>query len=401
MLDTPSKYAICTTLKTIIQKIEKKEPQSQNLQTQVENIKNRLFRAIPMRDAQITDGYGEFIVVNSGGKVDRKTHETAYRIFIQHRDEKNRTELIHRDLQKFNKNLKAIFIPRTLYELTLVKDQMENSTLTNPGDRFPKYEGKYKIPDFIDAGDSYDASVIEIAYGVNQVFENVFTEMKKGGDTSFSGKEISALLEDKIYFLSDCISTSEKINKASKEGVMIASCFTQAQYTGLYNERRIQMVRNMTALECSEAARHAFLLCRGSFYAKDSMIDDAKKCVTLSYGTSFFAGIERDPGATAFCFMGSIYRQTTDAYALVVPKENAESSPFFIPKTHSICQLGGRGEKFHATTLNPKDMVGRVLSAAIRDNSFHPGAVSNKTLKELDDNFREYKSKAILLTPPV
>ena len=117
----------------------------------------------------------------------------------------NRTEHIHRELQKIDFNLKAVFIPRTLYELTFFKDLIEKAP---PGCQ------KKHLPKFRNQGDNNNEKIKEIAFNVNGIFERLFTNrMEMSGSKTLTGKYFFELLEDKISFLADTIKTEEYTDK--------------------------------------------------------------------------------------------------------------------------------------------------------------------------------------------
>lgn len=93
--------------------------------------------------------------------------------------------------------------------------------------------------------------------------------------------------------------------------------------------------------------------------------------------------------ATAFCYMDHGYLKNNNAYAIIVPKNDLKKNPFFIPKTHTLCQLGGEGENFHAYTKYIKGL----------QNPYNPESESELSVEELDNYFTEYKSRAIFLAP--
>lgn len=164
---------------------------------------------------------------------------------------------------------------------------------------------------------------------------------------------------------------------------------------GIRNETDAQMIRNAIALDCSKIAQKAFFLYRGADFQKDSTScwSDKDKPYSLSYGTSLFAGCLYDGGATAFHYM----RNGKNAYAVPVPFDQLNDSPFYIPPTHIVAQLFGDGEIFHGRTkiwngygLQEIGGMNMGVNGHQRDH-----LISNLTKDELTTQFQHYKNKAI------
>ena len=92
---------------------------------------------------------------------------------------------------------------------------------------------------------------------------------------------------------------------------------------------------------------------------------------------------------------------TEQGYAIQVPYNQLNSSPFYIPPTHTIAQLFGHGEFFHGRTKAWKDsdiqnMRGiDTLGENYQDrrDDLH----SDLSREELVNQFKKYKEEAILL----
>jgi hypothetical protein len=390
------------------------------------------FFSLPTPSGFIEDGYGEFIVVNTKGKqISRKVHDQAYKVFIECRDLENRKEGIETKLKEIDSNLHAVFVPRTLYELTFYQEIIErtnknemnekasNEERTSNESQFKllckdarknkmghnfivsMYMGydeplrkkkepitfNTKIPTFEDAGDNFNEDVVKLAYMTNQLFEKHF----KGEKGAFSMEKISTLLEEKIAFFAKFCTV--KHNCTSQ----IGHFFTHFGQGEVDSEQRKNVIRKQIALECSKVAKNAFLLCRGASLLVDST-KRGEENLNLSFGTSLFAGVQ-DPTATPFYYMGNRYMKTNDGYTIVVPKEKADKTPFVIPKTHTLCQIAGICEAFHASTKTPKGKkYHRVGITPLNEGLSIKQSASSMNHEELEQAFQDYKSKAVLLT---
>ncbi|MBA3603083.1 MAG: hypothetical protein H0W50_05460 [Parachlamydiaceae bacterium] len=92
-------------------------------------------------------------------------------------------------------------------------------------------------------------------------------------------------------------------------------------------------------------------------------------------------------------------RNGQNAYAVPVTFDQLNDSPFFVPTTHTVAQLFGDGEIFHARTKAWKDFdlkkIGGMNVGAkghVRDH-----LSSNLGKEEVDSQFKAYKNKAFQL----
>ncbi|QLH35469.1 MAG: hypothetical protein HWD61_04370 [Parachlamydiaceae bacterium] len=166
---------------------------------------------------------------------------------------------------------------------------------------------------------------------------------------------------------------------------------------GIRNEIDAQIIRDAVALECSKIAQHSLFLYRGGDFQKDSIScwGDKDKAYSLSFGSSLFAGCLFDGGATAFHYM----RNGKNAYAIPVSFDQLTRSPFFVPTTHTLAQLFGDGEIFHARTKAWKDYDANKLGGMNMGANGHERnhLISNLSKEELYAQFETYKNKAVQL----
>lgn len=408
---------------------------------------------------KITMGQGEYIVFHKlpdGTKRDLspETFEHAYQTLVDYSpaalmnsgspqaSEKcaNRYELIKEKLKEIDPTLETVFIPRTLYELIFIKkcineDLKHNSICTFQSPIFhqmnldffgadqQKYEDHLKrnatirkerkcwhLCYFKDGGDNEHPGVKEVAYRLNRTMVKAFDPSIEG----FTHQEFSAFAEKEIAFLSahyrDSIETIEKRRRGERVEE-IADCIKPSPTNnfgfessrgsvkpmGIRHETDAQMIRDAIALDCSQIAQHSLFIYRGADFQKDSTSSwsDQNTAYSLSYGASLFAGCLYDGGATAFYYM----RNGKNGYAIPVPFDQLNSSPFYVPTTHTVAQLFGDGEIFHARTKAWRGFdVKRIGGINMGENSLVRGHLkSDLSQDELTRQFREYKKKAIQL----
>lgn len=408
---------------------------------------------------KINMGQGEYIVFHklpTGEKqpLSPETFEQVYKVLLQfspaalanNGSEKaleecaNRYELLKAKLKEIDPTLEAVFVPRTLYELIFIRKCIQedlkhknicsflspsyhNITLEDFEGNQQEYDNYLKRKEvrkkerkcwhlcyFTDAGDNGHVGVKDVAYRLNKAMLKAFDPSGEG----FTHQEFSTLAEKEIEFLKthyrNGLEVMEKLRKGEKVEE-ISSCSTPGPTTnfgyestrgsikpmGIRNETDAQIIRNAIALDCSKIAQHSLFLYRGADFQKDSTScwNDKDKPYSLSYGSSLFAGCLYDGGATAFHYM----RNGQNAYAVAVPFNQLNDSPFYIPPTNTVAQLFGAGEIFHSRTKAWKDYDLREIGGMNMGANGHQRdhLMSNLTKDELAAEFQRYKSKAIQL----
>lgn len=396
----------------------------------------------------ITMGQGEYVVFqerpnDEKGQLSREQFHRIYEILLNHspfaltqsESEKcaHRFEEIQTKLRDVDPSLRAVFIPRTLYELFFIRKCIKEDlrakkvcSLLDPNihlisetdvklkeykESVIKEKKCWHLCIFFHQGDSRHEGVQEIAYRLNQAIVKRLNSST--GRLTF--QDISTLDEKEIDFLKNYYTSCQEITKKIQRGLPcdgnISNCSTPGpagnfgyessrgkfRPMGIRNEEDAQIIRQALALECSQVAQRCLFLYRGTDeQTMDAPVDgEGKKPFSLSYGTSLFAGCVFDGGATAFHFMT---RQDA-AYAVSVPFDQATKSPFFIPETHTVAQLLGAGEFFHSRTKAWKDFdVARIGGININPFPFN-GRESLKSplsKEELEKQFQEYKAAAFV-----
>ena len=408
---------------------------------------------------KITRGQGEYVVFHklpTGEKLPLtpEIFEQVYKVLLRHSpaalansgSEKateecaNRYELLKAKLKEIDPTLEAVFVPRTLYELVFIRKCIQEDlkhkeicpelaplchnislkTFKNDEIKYQEFLKEqqaerlkrkcWHLCYFTDVGDNEHAGVKEVAHRLNKVMLKAFDPSSEG----FTHQESSAFAEKEIVFLkahySKGLETIERLGKGEKVEE-ISSCSRPGPTTnfgfesnrgsikpmGIRNETDAQIIRDAIALDCSKIAQHSLFLYRGADFQKDSTScwNDKDTPYSLSYGSSLFAGCLYDGGATAFHYM----RNGQNAYAIPVPFNQLNDSPFFVPTTHTIAQLFGDGEIFHARTKAWKDFdVKKIGGMNMGANSHARDHLqSNLSKEEISTQFKAYKDKAFQL----
>lgn len=409
---------------------------------------------------KITTGQGEYVVFHAlpnheKKELSRETFDKVYNVLLEFAPAaiinnetapaiaadkcSRRYELIKDKIKQIDPSLEIAFIPKTLYELFFIKkcikEDLKHKNIC-PYIQYNKckftlddfYNNQIEYQDFLkrqenkkiqrkcwhlcffeDAGNDHEINVKDVAYRLNQTIVKNLSPNSEG----FTLGELAAHAENKIEFLKihhkNCTVIEEKLLKGEQvESIMSSSTpgpttnFGYESYVGdikpmgIRDDADAEILRKAMALECSKEAQHSFILYRGSDFKDDSVktIDD-NIAYSLSYGTSLFAGCVYDGGATAFHFM----RKKPNAYATLVPYNQLNRSPFYIPPTNTICQLFGFGESFHGRTKAWKFFLVKKIAGINTGGGKNPRKLlgSNLSKTELIKQFEAYKAKAIQL----
>ena len=408
---------------------------------------------------KITVGQGEYAVFHTPAKdLDRGIFDQVYKIINQYSPSAlinsfpeeanqyclNRYELIKAKVQEIDTSLEIIFVPRTLYELIFIRKcikedvkhkgvcprlstslhSIRSKLSTDNPDAYQKFLEQdnlekahrkcWHLSYFVDAGDNDAAGVKDVAYRLNQLIVKMFSRSSKDYTHGFTCSQFIEYAEREIEFLKahyrkGC-EEMEKLQKGEKIH-SIGNCNTPGPTTnfgyessrgsirpmGIRNDTDAQIIKAAISLDCSEIARHSFILYRGAIFERDLPYYGIHEVTpySLSYGTSLFAGCVYDGGATAFHYM----RKNLDAYVILISFAQSRGSPLYIPPNNTITQLFGEGEIFHGRTKAWKDFdVKKIRGLAPGPGSNHRDHLtSNLTKDELIAKFQHYKNQAIQL----
>ncbi len=249
---------------------------------------------------------------------------------------------------------------------------------------------------FDDVGDNDHPGVRDVAYRLNRVVVKTLSPTADG----FTPEELFKHVENEIEFLKKYYSNNS-VGHCNYPGPTTNfsgdSMRGAIRSMGIRDDKDAQIIRDAIAIECSQIARKAFFLYRGADFQNDSANcwSNKNKPYSLSFGSSLFAGSLYDGGATAFYYM----RKGKNAYAIPVPFDHLNSSPFFIPPTNTVAQLFGHGEIFHGRTKAWKDYdlkkIGGLPGSAKDFKTDHLKSELSKD--ELLIQFQHYKNQAIQL----
>jgi hypothetical protein len=383
---------------------------------------------LKISEDKITMGQGEYIVFRFNEKGQRSAisadeFEIAYQILLSCApsdlakmgiNSGERYELIKRKLENIDPSLKAIFVPKTLYELIFIRKSIKEDykfgelcekLISNIESRTADKEIEIQTMRaekcwhqcyFEDAGNSQCCKVKKLAYRLN----NIILKELKPLPAGFTYKEFLDFTQKEIDFLLDYHErpfAATRVYPCPTTNFKLESQSGGVKPMGLRGEKDASIIRKALTLECSEIARHSLFLYRGADFQKDSTISPftTNTAYSLSYGASLFAGSLYDGGAAAFHYM----RKEKNAYAIAVPFDKLHNSLFFVPSSHSVAQLSGRGEIFHARTkvwknfeLQKLEGMWGFVNGRKRDH-----LRSDLSKEDLEAQFQNYKSRAFQL----
>lgn len=367
---------------------------------------------------QIRAGYGEYIVYSGDGKreVSKDTYAKVYDIITKYHpltttkpDIKIGAELYEKLLRKVKKidpTLEIAFIPRTLYELFVIRKGIQEDVKhgeicpdLNPGLRrelklkFVPRDKCFHRLHFNNAGDVGHPEVKNIAYRINKAIIKKFKPKAAG----FTYDQIKGFLDNELTFFKDHNEKQLTFTSAFNAGP--TKNFGPDAHTrnpmGINSENE-PIVQKAVELECSTLGQRNTLFYRGSECTNDSC-EKRNKPYSLSYGSGLFAGSLHDGGATAFGYMRN---DGLDAFAIPVPYEELANSPFYAPKSNALCQLGGHGEIFHGRTRVYREHGNQSIIYGVQNSNADVSHLRSSLKREtFISEFERYKKMALFLKP--
>lgn len=385
-------------------------------------------------------GQGEYLIfsqtekgiINPGIEIYKK----AYQILLENTPRKLKKEeretrytIISEKLKKIDHSLRAVFIPRTLYELAYIEQCIKEDH------QFYDEKGKDYLPCSLSLNESMTSELQislgkksskrkkcwhlekcrdmnnpeinesrrlkKIAYRLNKVMIKEFKPSKEG----FLLKQLLTFTEKKVTYLKNHLNSDQKKLDAFglEAGGYLSylknptSYFGIEESLGLKDDEDAEIIRKAVKLDCSPLAVHSLFIYRGTNHGLigDSVFVE-NKYNSLCFGSSLFAGCGQDADATAFYFI-----KKREGYVLPIPFDRINESPFYIPSIpHPLVEINGFGELFHGRAKAPKDYKLEDLRGVYdpkkvfkeNDGTF---LLSNRTKEELVEDFEEYKKDAI------
>lgn len=324
----------------------------------------------------ITTGYGEYIVFDTENRpLKYDQFLKVHRIFQKYspggiatrfkgRQEEGAKEyalrysLIKNEVQALNKDYAIAFVPKVLYELTLIhkgiqEELKEGHPCSNLNPQYATWRKKcWHLPRIADTGvftDAHEEKVAQLAYRINQALvKNISSNAPCTADT------LESLLEKELnyfynYYHSNQITALGNKTHAITPSIMFSKLADRTGYVnlktvGISTKERAEILRKVFRLEISPAAKDHLFLYRGADYGKDRpFFIKGEDPNSLSYGSGVFAGVNQDPGATACHYMFT----QKDAFAIQLPFALVDDSPFYFPRGNTIRQVNSHGENFH------------------------------------------------------
>ncbi len=399
----------------------------------------------------LTQGQGEYVVFQIAPDGTRKTIDPplfsrCYEIFSEHTPAKllakgllseahERYKQVVSKVQELQPSLQLFFVPKTFYELIaihkLIREDLKHNALC-PKQMYlaglirnrlmlnhPSYSRNcLHCPPLETDKSSAPSEFIGTAYRINNSLIKKASESPLG----FTFSELLAHTDKEIEFLEKFSSSPTSKNEESIKEIFnnsaISSLTTgptsiflpneKAQYSLTFDTPHpTTVIRKSLELDCSEIGAHSIILYRGGNLSKDLTLSSH----STSFGTSLFAGIVYDSGATAFCHMcEKETEEERDAYAIFLPFEEALHSAMYIPTGNTVEQLFSRGEFFHPRTKICKkaDMPSSLTtvkgiswSAVDTDSELFkyiiPHLLTELSEEELSIQLRRAKERTILL----
>ncbi len=299
-------------------------------------------------DEFIFGGQGEYIIIG-----DNITYESYYRCYeivktlnplannkISKITQKAVGTVKKKVKQQFGYDL--VFIPRTLYEIYLIREFIYN---------FPS---ELKDKNTVD-----DNSVDQVNFILNNTIAGEFRDIHN--------RVTYKILLNKLYEVFRVIDNVPLFHD------------TRTRVKGKFFDK---LILKAFKLECSPLARIGYILFRGANLNNDAVtmveqeafskllqsVDDLdfsqntkpintdkESLYSLSYGVSLFAGLLFDIGACAYFYMtetGVIFSKmlVNDGYCIFVPFDQINKCTFYIPPLILTEPMYGEGEIFHART---------------------------------------------------
>ncbi len=299
-------------------------------------------------------------------------------------------KFIRSKLKELSPDLDIVFVPDTLYELFLIKNNpmlLQDPSNIEEIQSFFR-ESQTKMED-LRKKENFTGSLVEFVKNkINEIYNNCnlkfFSKQKEFILALKAQKEFIEFLlakyPDEKFILADDFSLfiEEQIKNLVDILVVLPNLLEPQESLGLGrkidNEVSI-FLKSINLDYLAHAQNRAVLLRSSSFINKESIfkgqinpigstIHVKKTPYSISFGNSLFAGYVYDPGACVYEFIVSMendnkllsdsWKQSVIGYALIINKfeyvDNYISNLFFISALSLEAALFGKGEFFHSRT---------------------------------------------------
>lgn len=327
-------------------------------------------------------GQGEYVTFYSKDKkLSYEKYSAVYEVFNQNsafnlarnnQDVQQRFDLTKQQVKSIDSDLEVIFIPRTLYELffirKVIKEDHDNElfesglasseVLEKPFCKYNQvenFEGEevnhekcdqynadkksqkcWHLASFNHTGNNANEGVKIACFRLNKALVKSLKPSSEG----FTFTQLQAFVEKEIQFLKNYKATALSHLKTYKnyldetggtEESALRSFATRFAFPShLYfhsiglDETEQHLLEQSLLLDCSEQALDSVFLYRGSNYNLDQVFYK-QGVISLSFGSSLFAGIFYDPTSSAMLQMSV----KPDAYVIAIPYKDIEQPLFY------------------------------------------------------------------------
>ena len=373
----------------------------------------------------IDDGYGEYVVYSKTDQpIDQETYEPSYRILAEARSTRPSASIIRAKIQAINPNLDIVFIPQTLYELIYIEAAIREEIDAKQFCMMQHLNNqKQSLPDHSPDEDKcwhlchfYNEIKINNENRLLKILSfrmNALVCQKIIPISPLTGERIADLTKDGIKFLQDHGENfAERLSSmkwAKDSSTLPTGPFVDLARAGLLREEDhnghlipknphlvttkpikdidIQFICNALALECHSIAKNVFILYRAS--NAFTSLPENMNGISISYGTSLFAGVFQDPSACVFSLEFKSYRTV---HAIIISAMKPQDI-FYIPTDSSIGSMLAEGETFHARSKVPQES-----STTVRVEGFELDTPPGNPLRDRLNSSCDQKTLRALLT---
>ncbi len=377
--------------------------------------------------SEIQDGHGEWIVRKRAADgfepVNLATYTQVSKIFEEYHPVKwameqdeallpQRVTLLKEKVKSIDGSLELTFIPRTLYDLTFMRNSAEEDLAKEKDFLYqdPDHPTKLEIDQVRTLSEKYNqgwiraGATLELAHRLNEIFSNILNTTLQNRP-SFKYGELKGLLDRHLLFFQE-VHEGSKSKIAEKAG-SIACCNVRSplssfssestrgmlQPIGLKEEWMADIVRQALSLECLKGK---IVMYRGSCFNVDYRFPPYSH--SLSYGMGLFAHFLNDYSACPFWYMR---KSEKDAHALVLDAHTLRKKVFFAPHKSALEDLFSMGEYVHGRSMLHTDHKGTESVFGIEKNPTYdkvPSFLKSPlTRGEFSAAFKKQKNLAVVL----